>query len=865
MKRFEDRNEAGYLLAERLAEYKTSDPVILALPRGGIPIAKIIASSLHAPLDLIFIRKIGVPGNEEFAVGAVAEDEKPLLNEELISHYNLDRKIIAGSVSEQIKEIRSRSKRYRKVFKPISFEGRTVIVVDDGLATGASMKAALTWLKTKVVKEIIVAVPVSSREGIEEIKPLCNEVISLIVPPQLWSVGSWYHNFKQLTDEEVLDETFVSSNTVDENDISLYDQNEPLKGLLQTPSEAKGLILFAHGSGSNYKSPRNQKVAKALHEAGFATMLFDLLTAEESCNRRNVFDIDLLARRLTLATEWAKKNFPNLPMGYFGASTGAAAALKAAADREHQHDIFAIVSRGGRPDLALESLPQVKDPVLLIVGKEDDLVIPLNKLARNKLKNCQMEIIPKAGHLFEEPGTMEQVIELAVGWFNQYVGKKKIKKLEVAKENIVMEIEKYSTPFHQVSELKDWIENISHHRIVMFGEATHGTKEFYYLRSEVSKILIDKYGFDFIAVEGDWPDCHKLNDYIYSDDRDPVANVVRDGFHRWPTWMWANEEIPSIIEWMKMKKGGGFYGLDVYSLFESIDEIKKSLSKYDSNLAYKMMEGYNCFESFERNEISYAQSLLRLPAGCQDEVIHNLRELLRLRLQDTKLTPGQLFDVQQNARVINNAEKYYRTMLTGGPDSWNIRDNHMLETLENLLNHHSREKMQQSKAIIWAHNTHVGDYHATDMGESGYVNLGGLAREKFGVENVYLVGFGTHHGKVTAGKAWKTPQETMVLPTAQAGTYEDYFHKAAINLEAEQFLTRLDHLEKLSPLYHKLGHRAVGVVYDPEYEKHGHNYVPTELANRYDAFIFVDETNALKPLGTTETKGQFPETYPLGQ
>lgn len=862
MKRFKNREEAGNLLAERLIPFRDSNPIILALPRGGIPLSKIIAKRLHAPIDLIFIRKIGAPGNEEFAVGAVAEDEKPIFNEELISLYNLDRKVISGLVADQVREIRTRSKLYRKIFKSLAWQGRTVIVVDDGLATGASMKAALLWLQTKMVKKIIVAIPVSSKEGMEEIKPFCDEAISLITPHQFWSVGSWYHEFKQLTDEEVLHESSNVVDLVDENDIRLYDYNEPLKGLLQTPLNARGLVIFAHGSGSNYKSPRNQQVAKALHEAGYITLLFDLLTADEANHKNNVFDINLLSRRLNLATEWAKKNFPHLPLGYFGASTGAAAALKSASER---NDIFAIVSRGGRPDLAMDALAKVDIPVLLIVGKEDDLVVPLNKSARNKLKNCQMELIPKAGHLFEEPGTLEQVIELSVGWFNQHNVKKKIKTFSPAKENIVLEIEKHSTPFDKATDLKEWIHQIAKHRIVMFGEATHGSKEFYHWRSEISKILIEKHGFSFIAVEGDWPDCNKLNQYIYSDDNQSATNVVRDGFHRWPTWMWSNEEIPSLIEWMKKKKLGGFYGLDVYSLFESIDEIKNKLAEYDSNLAYRIMEGYNCFESFERNELSYAQSLSRLPTGCQEEVIGNLRELLRLRLQDTRLTSKQLFDVQQNARVINNAEKYYRTMLSGGSESWNTRDYHMLETLENLLRYHCADNVKNSKAIVWAHNTHVGDYHATDMGEGGYINLGGLAREKFGVENVYLVGFGTHHGKVTAGRAWKTPQETMVLPTAKAGSYEDYFHRAAVNLEAEQFLTTFTHLDKHSPLYHKLGHRAVGVVYDPNDEKHGHNYVPTELANRYDAFIFVDETNALKPLSTNETPNIFPDTYPLGQ
>lgn len=862
MKRFENREEAGEILADRLISYKDSDPIILALPRGGVPIARIIADKLHAPLDLILIKKIGVPGNEEFAVGAVAEDEKPILNQELISRYNLDRKIIAGTIADKVKEIRARAKLYRKEFKPVSWEGRTVIVVDDGLATGATMKAALTWLKTKVVKEIVVAVPVSSKEAMTEVKPLCTEFISMILPSDLWSVGFWYHDFQQVSDEEVIKDLRGRKTTkVDENDIRLYDHNDPLNGLVQIPQNSKGMIIFAHGSGSNYKSPRNQKVAKALHEAGYSTLLFDLLTAEESLNRKNVFDIGLMAKRLLIATEWAKKNFPDKPLAYFGASTGAAAALQAASERD---DIFAVVSRGGRPDLAMDYLPKIDIPVLLIVGREDDLVISLNKAARNKLNNCQMELIAKAGHLFEEPGTMEQVIELALGWFNQHNTKKKIKTPVQAKENIVIEIEKHSTPFSKMSDIKNWIEEMAQHRIVMFGEATHGTKEFYQLRSEISKVLIDKYNYQFIAVEGDWPDCHKLNQYIYSDKDESAVKVVQDGFHRWPSWMWANEEIPNLLEWMKKKKVGGFYGLDVYSLFESIDEIKNTLTEYDSNLAYKMMEGYNCFESFERNEMSYAQSLLNLPEGCEQEVINNLRELLRLRLQDTTLSNNQLFDLQQNARVINNAEKYYRTMLSGGADSWNIRDLHMMETLENLLRHHERESGRAGKAIVWAHNTHIGDYHATDMGDSGYINLGGLARERFGVEDVYLVGFGTHHGKVTAGKGWKSPQETMVLPIAQTGTYEDYFHKASINLKAEQLLTTFDHLEKNSPLNHKLGHRAVGVVYDPEYEKHGHNYVPTELAKRYDAFIFVDETNALKPLPTTEFDHQFPETYPQG-
>jgi putative phosphoribosyl transferase len=857
--RFDNREHAGKILAEKCQKFVPLDPVILALPRGGVPIAHQIALALHSSIDVIFVKKIGAPRNEEFAIGAIAEDGKAILNDELISINKFKKAEIDAIAQDRLAEIKGRSNLYRKYIPQINLEGRNVIVVDDGLATGATMEATLLWLKTQKVKKIIVAVPVSSKDAALKITTLCDEFISLITPEDMWAVGMWYQDFDQVSDDEVISifqkQTGISKEQ--DREVWIEDGMNILQGHLHIPKVAKGIIMFAHGGGSSHKSPRNQFVAKALNETGFATLLFDLLTFNESLNRKNVFDIELMTKRLLIATEWTKKHVPNIPIGYFGASTGAAAALKAAANKL---EIFAVVSRGGRPDLAIDQLPEVYAPTLLIVGEADDGVIELNQLAKNKMSNCQLVLIPKATHLFEEPGTLEEVVEFALSWFNSNLPVESPAYKIPVKESIINEIEEHSTTFNGISDLNAWIKSIAHHKIIMLGESTHGTKEYYALRAEISKKLIDEYDYRFIAVEGDWPDCYYMTKHIYSTEERSSREVVMKHFRRWPTWMWANDEIPKLIDWMKQSGRCGFYGLDVYSLFESMDEIKKHLIHITPKIAGRILEGYRCFESYQCNEIDYAKSLLKMPRGCQEEVVSNLRELLRVRLEETSLTKEQLFDVKQNARVINNAEKYYRTMMTGGADSWNIRDHHMMETLENLLNLHG----PNAKCIVWAHNTHIGDYHATDMLESGYINLGGLAREKFGMEQVYLTGFSSYQGEVTAGKAWGAPFKKMVLPKAKAGSIEDYFHKSAMNLKATQLLTDLKNVRKDSTLNRVFGHRAVGVVYDPNHESHG-NYVPTSLAKRYDAMIFVDRTTSLSPLSDFVATGEFPETYPIGQ
>lgn len=858
---FDNREHAGKILAEKLLKYQKEEPVILALPRGGLPIGYEIAKKLHAPLDIVLAKKIGAPGHEEFAIGAIAEDEKPILNKEIIAHYNFDPEDIEKIIMDRISEIRRRAKKYREHHPAVVLTDRTVIVVDDGLATGATMMAAVDWLRSKKIKKLIVAVPISSTEAASNIKKRVDDLISLSTPVNMMAVGMWYKDFPQVSDEEAL--SFLQKEThlleMSSEDVWIQDDMAILQGVLSVPAKARGLILFAHGGGSSHKSPRNLFVAKALNEAGFGTLLFDLLTYNESLDRKNVFDIELMSKRLLVATDWANRNAPGLPIGYFGASTGAAAALKAAKDRT---DIFAVVSRGGRPDLAMDALSKVYAPTLLLVGSEDKQVIELNKMAKDKLKNCEMVLIPEAGHLFEEPGTLEKVVEYAESWFSNSFSlhtKKSVETNEPLKENIIVEIEENSLPFSSVEDLDALIEEMSKHKIVMLGESSHGTKEFYKIRREISKKLIQNHGFNFIAVEGDWPDCNKLNDYVMNREKQDPVEAVRSQFHRWPTWMWSNEEIPPLINWMKKNQLGAFYGLDVYSLFESLEEIKKHLDHVEPSAAMRIREAYRCFESYHFDEIAYAKSLLTLPRGCQKEVSETLRAMLRLRLQDTSLSKESLLSTKQNARIIANAENYYRAMISGSDESWNVRDMHMMDTLEGLIKFHGSD----SKAIVWAHNTHIGDYHATDMADQGHINIGGLARERFGIENVFLMGFSTYEGEVTAGSAWGGEQKTMKLPKGKPGSYEDYFHQAALNLKTHQMAIRLNQLDKHSALHRRLGHRAVGVVYDPNHEARG-NYVPTEMAKRYDGMIFVDKTTALKSLSDSFVFEEFPETYPGG-
>jgi erythromycin esterase len=425
-------------------------------------------------------------------------------------------------------------------------------------------------------------------------------------------------------------------------------------------------------------------------------------------------------------------------------------------------------------------------------------------------------------------------------------------------------------PFQDVSDLAPLIKRVKNSKVVMLGEASHGTHEFYDWRRILSQELIEHHGFQFIAVEGDWPPCQILNEYI-TPDHTPhrTARDALGAFRRWPTWMWANAEIAELAEWLRHFNGSvaddkraGFHGLDVYSLFESIEVVLEQLTKINPFLARRARTLYGCFERFHQDERKYARSLVQMPEGCESQVALVLSDLLSFRLDGLKDREAALFDARQNARIVRNAEDYYRTMILGTEDSWNVRDRHMMETLELLLDYYG----PHSKGIVWEHNTHIGDYRATDMLNMGQINIGGLARERLGEDQVSLVGFGTHQGSVIASHSWDGPIQTLPVPPAREGTYEAAFHDACSEIGSPQLYIVMEDedREEGAALSQILGHRAIGVVYDPAHERWG-NYVPTSLANRYDAFVYIDETRGVEPFPISFLHEELPETWPRGQ
>ncbi len=859
---FNDRKHAGQLLGEKLLSYKTHNPIILCLPRGGVAVGVEIATLLSASLEVLIVRKIGAPFQSELAVGALCEDDVPIWNEHILSRTGLKPDDLSDTISKESKKIKHQIQTFRGGRKFSEITNKVVIVVDDGLATGATASAAVRYLKKKGAAKIILAVPVAASSSARQLRGKVDELVILEERTDLTSVGQWYKDFSEVTDEQVVSLLAKDQNKNDFKnfiqDLEIPVGQITLGGDLATFSSMKALIIFAHGSGSSRKSQRNQMVASQLNKAGFGTLLFDLLTDEEAKNRKNVFDIDFLSQRLASVTRWIRQQ-PDLKviqMGYFGASTGAAAALQAASTLSESDSVYAIVSRGGRPDLAGQALDFVSIPTLLLVGSKDDDVLELNQHAQRLLKNSKLSIIPGATHLFEEPGTLDEVSKQAIQWFKDHLVSPKPKFKFNSQITIDEAIEKEMVAVKDENDFDRLIQSVKDARVVMLGEASHGTEEFYQIRSYISQRLIKDHGFKFIAVEGDWPDAYRLNNYIQTGKGENAKNILAQN-HRWPTWMWANSEIVKLAEWMKTQ-GAGFYGLDVYSLFESIDEVVKYLKKAEPALAQEVERRYACFNPFEGDEVSYARSLLRYLPGCENEVLLNLKKVLDLRMKDIA-DQDELFSSEQNARVVANAEAYYRAMLAGDASSWNVRDVHMMDTLDRLL----ERAGEGAKAIVWAHNTHIGDYRATDMKQSGYVNLGGLARQSYGEENVALVGFGTYQGEVLAGSGWGRPERVMALPAAREESYEYLFHKAAEKFNLNKFYLLLED-KTHSPFAKQRGHRAVGVVYDPDQERRG-NYVPTELSKRYDAFIFVDQTHALNSLHNLSVRGEIPETWPSGQ
>jgi erythromycin esterase len=410
------------------------------------------------------------------------------------------------------------------------------------------------------------------------------------------------------------------------------------------------------------------------------------------------------------------------------------------------------------------------------------------------------------------------------------------------------------------TSLEALISDIADRPVVMLGEASHGTHEYYTWRTAISRKLIVEKGFRFIAVEGDWPDCYRINRYVkgYPDAGDDIRTILMN-FDRWPTWMWANWEIAALAEWLREYNRGlpaeekiGFYGLDVYSLWDSMSSMIAYLEKEDKQAAASVRRAIACFEPFSGNEQEYARFTLS-GHRCRDAVVALLKEI-RMKAQYLDGDREAGFNTEQNALIAVNAEKYYSSMIGFDNESWNIRDRHMMETLERLMVFHG----PAAKGLIWEHNTHIGDARATDMARAGMVNIGQLARDRYGEGNVYLAGFGSYEGSVIAGERWGSPMEVMEVPPARTGSIEAFLHEALCG--NCYVLLR----EETDPIYlSKTAHRAIGVVYSPQWERNG-NYVPSLLSRRYNAFIFLDRSSALHPLHLSPSGEQVPDTYPFG-
>jgi len=393
------------------------------------------------------------------------------------------------------------------------------------------------------------------------------------------------------------------------------------------------------------------------------------------------------------------------------------------------------------------------------------------------------------------------------------------------------------------------VDRIDGARIVMLGEASHGTHEYYRLREQLTRRLIAERGFSFVAVEGDWPDCDHVNKAVTGGgDTDEALRR----FARWPTWMWANAEVARFCRWLRdsnldrrQSERAGFHGLDVYSLWESMEEIARYVREHDASNLDAVWQAYRCFEPYERDPQRYALATRFVSERCEAEVVRLLAQARSQQLD---------FDVWQNINVVVGAERYYRAMVQGDSASWNIRDTHMMDTLDRLLDHYG----PQSKAVVWAHNTHVGDARATDMADAGIVNIGQLARQRYGDDQVVLVGFGCHRGQVIASPRWGDPWQRMDVPPARPGSLEDLMHNHFPPEQVMVFPLRA----RPAWLERETAHRAIGVVYHPEVEQWG-NYVPTILGERYDAFIWHEQTDAVHPLHTQPAPGEL-ETYPTG-
>jgi erythromycin esterase-like protein/predicted phosphoribosyltransferase len=663
--RFRNRADAGRRLGERLvAHTHRSDVVVLALPRGGIPVAFEVATMLGVPLDVFLVRKLGVPSHPELAMGAIAEGGLAVLSEGLIAQLGIPRGLIQQVIARERMELDRRERLYREGRRAPPVRDRTVILVDDGLATGATMEAAVVALRQQAPSRVVVAAPVGARDTCARLRRVADEVVCLATPEPFQAVGLWYDDFSQTSDEEV---------------------------------------------------------RRLLAEAGRT-----------------------------------------------------------------------VGETRGRPPAAVDAVDVVRQ-----------------------------RAIPLGG----DPAQYDPLIE-----------------------------------------------GIGDARVVLLGEATHGTHEFYRERAFITRRLITEKGFAGVAVEADWPDAYRVNRYVRGTGVDEDGVEALADFRRFPTWMWRNADVLDFVGWLRTHNETkpdqdrvGFYGLDLYSLRASMAAVLAYLVKVDPDAARRARARYACFDHFGEDVQTYAYATtLGLAESCERQVVTQLLDLHDRRLEyatrDGRIARDEYFYAEQNARLVKNAEEYYRTMLRGRSDSWNLRDRHMMDTLNDLLSFLDRTR-PGSRLVVWAHNSHLGDARATQMGHQGELNLGQLARGRFGAGAV-LVGFTTYTGTVTAASAWDGPAQRRHVRPALAGSYERLFHEAGI----PRCLLRLrTEPELAAALAAPRLERAIGVIYLPETERQSH-YLHASLPEQFDYMLHFDQTRAVEPLERTAlwSAGEMAETFPSG-
>ena len=664
---FRNRREAGRVLAGLLQAYRgRDDVVVLGLPRGGIPVAWEVAAALGVRLDAFVVRKLGAPGHEEFAVGALASGGRVVVNDDVLRALRVTPQQLRDVAEREGRELLRRESAYRDGRPPADVTGKTVILVDDGLATGSSMLAAVQALRESEPAQIVIAVPAAPESTFREFAGLVDDVVCVTMPTPFFAVGESFWDFSQVSDEEVRE--LLSTPTVS--------VHPPLAAVTETPADA--------------------------------------------------------VRRV------------------------------------------AIDAPDGVP------------------------------------------------------------------------------------------------PREVLSEL------IGDARIVLIGESSHGTHEFYQARAEITKWLIEEKGFCAVAAEADWPDAYRVNRYVRGLGADSTAEEALRGFERFPAWMWRNAVVRDFAQWLRWhnercgvdgRRQAGFYGLDLYSLHRSMREVIAYLDTVDPLAAARARQRYACFDHASADDGQAYGFAAAFGAGlsCERQAVEQLvdmqRNALRYARRDGLLAEDELFYAEQNALTVRNAEEYYRAMFAGRVTSWNLRDQHMAQTLAALRDHLDRHPdPEPARIVVWAHNSHVGDARATEVSSDGQLTLGQLVREHYG-DDCRLIGFSTYTGTVTAASEWGGVAERKVVRPALNGSVEELFHETG----NPGFLVPMHDTEATEVLdVPRLG-RAIGVIYLPATERQSH-YYHVRPVDQFDAIIHIDRTRALEPLEPTSVwiAGETPETYPTG-